>query len=276
MTEQFLNNMNASQKKWFVNAIVAVAVLLAVFLAFKALFTMKEYSYIGDGVYPTNTITVSGTGEAFAIPDTGSFSYSVNETGKTVKEAQDKSSKKTNAILDALKEMGIDEKDIKTIGYNSNPQYEYVRASCISNPNDYSCGGKQVLVGYEVSQTISVKVRDTETAGDVLTKVGSLGASNISGLNFVTDDMDAIQAEARNLAIADAQEKAKALAKSLGVSLGKIVSYNEGYPMQPMYGYGTMAEMKVANQDSAMAMPPQLPVGQNEIVSNVSVTYEIR
>ncbi len=277
---QYLNDV---QKKRLFNGVLAAVILLAVFLGFKALNTIKEFSYIGGGVYPTNTIVVSGKGSVFAIPDTGSFSFTVSEEGKTVKEAQDKESSKINAIINAVKGMGVDEKDIKTVGYYSNPKYDYSSSVCPTRaPSSdgiytpiYCPPGKQVLTGYEVSQTISVKVRKTDTAGDILTKVGSLGASNISGLDFVTDDMDAVQAEARDKAIQDAKAKAKVLAKSLGVKLVRIVSFNEGgnYPMPYAYGAGGM-ETKAMSAD--VATPPQLPVGQNEIVSNVTITYEVR
>ena len=274
---QYLNDV---QKSRLFKGVFAVVITLAVFLGFKALNTIKEFSYIGGGVYPANTITISGKGSVFAIPDTGSFSFSVIEEGKTVKEAQDKESKKINSILDAVKGMGVDEKDIKTVGYYSNPKYEYSSSVCqrAESTNGvmmpvYCPPGKQVLIGYEVSQTISVKVRKTDTAGDILTKVGSLGAQNISGLNFVTDDMDAVQADARDKAITDAKAKAKILAKSLGVKLVRIVSFNENgnYPV-PMY-YGLEAKSIATD---VVSTSPQVPVGENEIVSNVTITYEVK
>ncbi len=275
---QYLNDV---QKKRLFNGIWVAVILLGVFLALQSLNTLKEFSYIGSGVTATNIITVSGKGSVFSVPDTGSFSFSVTEDGKTVKEAQDKESTKINAIIDAVKGMGVDEKDIQTVGYNSNPTYEYSNSACPASPPSsggvytpvYCPPGKQVLTGYEVSQTISVKIRKTDTAGDILTKVGSLGATNISGLDFVTDDIDSVQAEARDKAIQDAKAKAKVLAKSLGVSLVRIVSFNENgnYPGPIMYA---MAAGKTVSMDASV--PPQVPVGQNEIVSNVTITYEVR
>lgn len=271
--DNFLNSgMDGVQKKRFANAVLAAVVLLAVFLGVKALSEIKQYSYIGGGVYPTNTITVTGTGEVFAIPDTGQFSFSVIEEGKTVKDAQEKATKKMNAILDAVKEMGIEDKDVKTTGYNSYPKYEYQTAGVCSQ--GYCPPGKSVLTGYEVSQTISIKIRNTEKAGEALTKVGTLGASNISGLNFVTDDLDKVQMEARDEAIADAKAKAEELAESLGVKLVKIVSFyeNNGNPTPMYYAMGAADGAMSAKAESA----PRLPVGENETVSSVSITYEIR
>jgi uncharacterized protein len=267
------------QKKRLFNALLAVVVFLAVFLAIKSLSELKESAYIGKGVYPANVISVSGEGEVLTVPDVASFSFSVVEEGKTVGDAQDKSSKKINAIIDAVKAMGVEEKDIKTISYNSYPKYEYSNSVCPASRDAsvvvYCPPGKQVLTGYEVSQSILIKVRKTDEAGEVLTKVGGLGASNISGLDFVIDDLDAAQAEARDKAIQDAKAKAKVLAKSLGVRLVKIVSFSEGGNYPIMYGMGGI-EAKTMSMDAvAMPTPPQLPTGENKTISNVTITYEV-
>jgi uncharacterized protein YggE len=262
------------QKRRLFSSVMAVIILLAVFLGVKSLNALKETSYIGKGVYPSNVISVSGTGEAYTVPDVASFSFSVIEEGKTVKESQDKATTKMNSILAAIKSAGVQDKDIQTTGYNSYPKYEYSNSICA---NGYCPPSKQTLTGYEVSQTISVKVRKTDTAGDVLTKVGGLGAQNISGLNFVVDNMDSVKAEARDKAVSDAKAKAKVLAKSLGVSLERIVSFSEDGASQPpiMYAMGGATLMKAEAAD-AVRPTPELPTGENKVVSNITITYEIR
>jgi uncharacterized protein len=274
-----MDQLDVVQKKRFFNAIMAVVVLLALFLGVKVVNGVKEHSSLDQ----PSQISVSGTGEVFAIPDTGSFSFSVTEEAKTVTEAQDKASKKVNNIIAALKEMGVDEKDIKTVNYSSYPKYEYSNSVCppvqpysSDRPATtvYCPPGKQVLTGYQVDQSIAVKVRDTEEAGAILTKVGSFSPGNISGLDFVIDDPDTIQAQARDKAIADAKAKAKTLAKSLGVRLVKITSFQEnggGYPA-PYYGYDAVGKGGVTLQ----AANPETPVGQNKISSTVVIVYEIR
>ncbi len=243
--------------------------MLALFLLVGTLSEFKSYRFIGSGVTATNTITVSGQGEVFAVPDTGAFTVTVRETAKQVKDAQDAATKKGNAIIDYLKQAGVEDKDVKTTDYSINPQYEWVQGACPAG--SYCPPGKQVLVGYQVSQTLSVKVRDTKKAGDLLSGVGSRGASEVSGLSFTVDDEDALKAQARDKAIAQAKEKADVLAKSLGVSLMRIVGFyeNEG-PMPYAYGMGG------AESASMMKAVPRVPVGENKIVSNVNVTYEIR
>jgi hypothetical protein len=139
----------------------------------------------------------------------------------------------------------------------------------------YPCsGGKNVLTGYEVSQTITVKIRETEKAGDLVTKVGAVGVSNISGLEFSVDDREQFVAEARALAIAEAKVKAKELAKQLGVKLGKIMYYNEA-GSYPMYGEGMGGDNKMTTTAIAPARA-ELPSGETKITSEITITYEIR
>ena len=264
--------LSDGEKKRIFNVVFITFILLAAFLGAKALNAFKENSYIGRGDYPGNTISVNGTGEVIAVPDIGSLTFSVVEEGKTVKEAQDKATTKINSAIAAIKAMGIEERDIKTIGYNSYPKYEYSRVICAEG---YCPPGKQNLVGYEVSQSISLKIRNTAEAGDVLTKIGGIGVSNISGLDFVVDDIDSVSAEARDKAIKDAQDKAKTLSKSLGVKLVKIVSFSEGGVGGPIY------YSKVGNDAYGMGAPvaqtiaPEVPMGENKIVSNITITYEV-
>jgi uncharacterized protein YggE len=273
--------LSENQKKYIFNSLLAVFITLAAFITVKVINTIKEYSYIGRGTYAANVITVSGKGEVITIPDTGSFSFSVVEEGKTVKDAQDKASKKVNDVIAAIKSMGVEEKDIKTESYNSNPKYEYNSYPCpeplnvSGSASSYPCRqGKNVLIGYEVSQSITVKIRKTADAGEILTKVGSLNVSNISGLNFIVDDLDAVQAKARDMAITDAKTKAKALSKSLGVRLNKIVNFYES-GNGPIY-YGAMEMSSAKGMGGDVAVAPQLPVGENKITSNITITYEVQ
>lgn len=133
--------------------------------------------------------------------------------------------------------------------------------------------GTPKIVGYDVSQTVEVKVRDTAKAGEVLAALGSEGVQNISGPEFTVDDEDKVKAEAREKAIAEARTKAKKLASELGVRLGHVVSYSEGgnYP-QPMYAMGG----KALSMDARVESVPTLPTGENKTSVTVMVTYEIR
>jgi uncharacterized protein YggE len=268
-----------------VRMLAAFALAMAgVFLFIAAVGQLKGLAYIGSGVPASNTISVSGEGEVFAIPDTATFTFTVDETAKDVATAQASATKKANDIIAYLKGQSIADTDIQTTDYNINPQYSYQQAVCPNVPVAESSSGmtptiavycppgKQTITGYEVSQTVSVKVRDTSKAGAILAGVGGKGVSNVSGLSLTVSNQDALQLQARDKAIADAKGKADALAASLGVQLVRIVGYNENGG--PVY-YPKAMSMSVGASDSAAAAP-SIPTGQNKITSDISITYEIR
>jgi len=269
MFNQFLGEEGLkSVSKWLVISLM----LFSLFLLIKVFGDFKRLPNIGREIYPQSTIMVSGKGEAYAIPDIAAFSFSVVELGGTVKQAQEKADEKINKALAAVREAGVEDKDIKTTNYNVYPKYEWNQIVCIT----YPCpAGKQVLTGYEINQTITVKVRDIEEVGDLVTRVGATAVSNISGIEFTVDDREQYVAEARAEAIADAKIKAKELAKQLGVRLGKILYYNDNGNYPIYYGEG-MGGSKDMMTSSIAPMRAELPQGESKITSDISITYEIK
>jgi uncharacterized protein YggE len=284
--------MPIQQKVWKIGAFVGV--ILAIYLIALSIGAFKSIEYIGSGIQPTNTISVSGTGDAYAIPDIATFSFTVTDTEKVVADAQTKVTDKMNAAKKALSGQGIADKDIQTTYYSINPHYEYQNAVCsatavyggsassggvaigaptmVSSPV-YCPPGKQTITGYDVSESVSVKLRDTSKAGALLVSLGSLNVDNLNGPSVNVDNPDAVQAQARAIAIAQAQSKAKTLAEQLGVRLVRVTSFSEdsgSYPRPVMYAMGATA-------DSAKSAPvPEIAVGQQKVTSNVTVTYEIQ
>ena len=227
------------------NQLLASLVLVGVVTALGAYtyVTLKQV----DIFYAGATIQVTGEGEVVAMPDIGSFSFTVNESGTDASLALESSGTKVNEVIAALEAAGVEKKDIKTESYNLSPKYKYESRPCAIGS---FCPQEQIEDGFEVSQTIVVKVRDLDKAGELISLVGSKEVSNISSLQFTIDDDEALKAEARALAIAQAQAKAKVLAKNLGVSLGEMVSYyeEEGYNQPMPYGMG--GDMKVMAEAS--------------------------
>ncbi len=267
--------MNESWSETFLTATkpvrYAAAAALALLAVFLLLLSIKELGNLGRSeIYPTSTITVEGSGKGTSIPNLAVVSFSVTEEATTVADAQTKATGKTDAALASVKDLGIEDKDVKTIAYNVYPKYETV-APCYSGYCPEARNPK--IIGYEVSQSIEVKVRDTAKAGEVLQALGTAGVQNISGPNFQVDEDDAIRNVAREEAIKEAKAKAKALAEQLGVRLGKVVSFYENTGPYPMYdmggGYG-------GAMDVAMEKAPSLPTGEQETTVSVSITYEIR
>ena len=222
-----------------------------------------------------NTIAFTGHGEVSAVPDVATFDFSISKDAKTVKEAQAEVAKVEKEALDFLRKNNVADKDIKTVNNSFYPKYEFQYSK------DVTCGAltcpprpsKEVVVGYTANESITVKIRNTDDVGKITEGLGSIGVSNLNGPNFAVDKEDALKDSARKLAIDDAKNKAKVLAKDLDIHLGKIISFNEGgnYPV-PMYN------AKVMTADSAIgaSAPAELPKGENLITSDVTITYEIK
>ena len=208
----------------------------------------------------TNTVPFSGQGKVLAKPDIAVIDFSIVTESATSKVAQDDNSKKSKTVIDFLATQGIDAKDIKTTGYNIYPQYDYT-------------SGRSVLRGYQVNQTTEVKVRDLTKVDDVLAGVVTAGANQVNQFQLTIDKPDQLKEQARKDAIKDAEAKAKVLEDQLGIHLGRIVNFTEdngGYIPRPMY------ETSKAMGMGGGAITPDVSAGQNEITSNVSITYQIK
>lgn len=245
-------------------AALAVLVLLGLFLLAK---TVDAFDRMGKSPYAgPNVITVTGTGKSETPPTIARVVFTTRSKASTVAEAQEKASERTRVALDAVRELGIENDDVQAAGYQTNPQYAY------------PTGGAPRVTGYQVSQTVTVKIRNTDRAGEVLQALGNAGVQNIDGPNFEVDDASAVTQEARGKAIEDARKNARTLANQLGVRLGDVVSFSEnGGPMpMPMYNTagkgGVMMDSTMAREQAANVPVPQ---GQNESVVTVVITYEI-
>jgi uncharacterized protein YggE len=222
------------------------------------------------------TIAVVGKGEVFAVPDVAQFTFTITKDAPTMANAQKQVADIGNKILEQLSAVGIEDKDIKTEGFNAYPKYENKMIAVTCSPT--YCppnSGNPVVVGYTVSHTYSVKVRNLEKAPDIAKLLTDANVSSINGPDFTIADLDAIKNEARGKAIIDAQEQAKILAKQLGVHLGKIIDFqvvDAGYYPMSLYARDTLASGAVAEKVSAPSIEP----GQSDINVQVQVTYTIR
>ena len=267
-----LNNISPEQKvKLYRGLKIALIVFLAVFIA-DALFGGTSYKRYDNK--SENTITFSGHGEVFATPDIANISFTIRKEAKTVKIAQEGVALIEKNVLAMLKINKVEDKDIKTINASFNPKYEYRYDKQTMPCSQYDCPptpGKNVIVGYEAYESISLKIRDTDNTGKIMQELGVLGVTELNGPNFSVDDEDGLKTLARKKAIDDAKEKAKSLARDLGVRLGKITSFSESgnYPI-PMYAKTMMDEGAV------FSTPAIIPKGENTISSDVSITYELK
>lgn len=270
-------DLNDSQKRLARPLFVLFMAVLIIFAGIYAFY----YGALGLGVWrelgdsQKFQITVTGEGTVYAVPDVAELSIGVKSQGKTLKSAQADNTAKYNAVIDFIKANGVEAKDIKTTYYNVNPQYQYDNRPC-PLLSSYPCPPQEPpkIVGYEITSTLSVKVRNMDKVGDILDGVVSAGANEVNGPSFSIDDENKPKEEAKKIAIEKAKESAKKLSRDLGVRLLKITGFSEsgGYP--PIY-YARALEAK--GGDFAAPMPaPSIEPGQNEVKVNITITYEVR
>lgn len=259
------------EKSYLVKAGFGLLIILSLYFTTKIVTEIKNYKFIGGGATASNTMTFDGKGEVSAAPDLATISFTIRENAVAMKDAQDKVTAKETAVLSFLYKNEIAKKDIKTESYNSYPKYDY-GTPCYG----YGMPCRQdspKIIGYEVSEYVSVKIRDLAKAGEIVKGIGVVGISEMNGPNFSIEKEDQLKEQARKMAIDEAKEKAKILARDLGVRLVRIVNFSENGNYPIMYAEGAMMKDSVA---SASSPAPALPTGENKIVSNVTITYEIR
>lgn len=235
------------------------------------LLTISMIWYVwafSDSASPQRSFQVQGEGKVVAVPDVAEISFGVTtEGGKNIADLQKENSEKANKVIAFLKQSGVDGKDIKTQYYNISPRYQYY--SCpIAESRAEPCPPSEI-VGYTISQSVSVKVRELGKTGDILAGVAENGANTVSGPSFTIDDPTELQNQARAAAIAKAKEKARAVAKAGGFRLGKISSIQEGisYPIPIMFEAAALGKGGAA---------PSIEPGSQEVTVNVTIIYEIK
>ncbi len=236
------------------------AVLCAVFIA---LVTGAYSAYTWAKLLtPSRTIVVSAEGTALLKPDIATISFSVLSEGENIATIQADNTAKMNAAIALVKAAGVADVDIKTSSYSLSPKYKYDQKI-----------GRSTIDGYQISQTVTVKVRALDTAGAIVASLPTAGINQISGPDFRVEDADASLGAARTEAFTKARTKAQVLARAAGVGLGRVITFSEssggGYP-QPMY-------MRVAGMGGDIgASTPEFQAGTDEVKVTVSVTFEIR
>lgn len=244
----------------FTGLLTVTSVVLIVFLGILSLKGYAEYKEVGHEPRGRDTITLDGEGKVSGTPDLAKVDIGLFTEGEDVPSTQDANTQKVNAIVGALRDLGIAGADIQTNNYSISPRYQYEE-------------GRQMVIGYTVSQNISVKVRDLSQVGAVLSRVGQLGANQVNGVQFTIDDPSSLQQEARKLAIEDAQEKAQELAEALDLEVVQVVSFSEASSSpQPPQPFAAREFDAVGGSGGA----PDIEPGSLDVNSRVSVTFEIR
>ncbi len=210
---------------------------------------------------PPRLMTLTGTGEVSAEPDTAIVTIGVVEEAKTARDALSANTEAMTGVMETLKGQKIADKDIQTSGFSISPRYVYPKNGEDQPPK---------VVAYQVSNQVTVKVRDLDALGGLLDKVVSAGSNRISGISFTIDDAQEMEDEARRRAVADARRKAELYAKAAGVKLGDVRQISEaGGAQPPMPMMRTMA--MEAKADGAVPVAR----GEQTITVRVNIAWEI-
>lgn len=207
------------------------------------------------------SVTVGGTGRSSVTPDRFVFTVGVQTVGNTVDDAVTQNNKRVAAVLAALKAAGAQEKDIQTSNFNIWPQ------------QDYQEGRLPRILGYQVTNSVTVRSSKVADAGRLLGVAIGAGVNTSSGITFEVADPSRGRDAGLRAAFDDARAKATLLAQAAGRTLGRAISISEGvqHMPQPMPMQRAMAmEARVASSD--------VPVesGSQELTYLVTVTFELR
>jgi uncharacterized protein YggE len=201
-----------------------------------------------------HTLTATGTASVTRVPDVARVSVGVGVTKSTVRLARDAAGRSMKAIIAGIKALGIDEKDIKTSSIDLSPQY--------------GNGARPRIVGYQMSEQLTITVRDLDKAGDVIDTATAKGATDVGGLWFDVDDPASATDDARAAAIATARTSAQKMASAAGVTIGGVVSISETSATTPgPYYFGPAA------RDAAALTPVQR--GTQDVQATVTVVFAI-
>jgi len=201
---------------------------------------------------------VSGEGRVSAPPDVAIVRLGASAKAATVSEASAQVAEAMNRILDSLRDNGVREEDIQTIQFSIYPEEDYHN-------------GRPILLGFRVTHIIRAKVREVDRAGEVIDDAIQAAGNllEVRGISFTIDDPTALQAQARERAMANAKAKAEQLARLAGVSLGPPIFISEGAVSLPV-----PKPLPALERGGEAAMP--IAPGELEVVVHVQVNYAIR
>jgi uncharacterized protein YggE len=248
-----------NENKLFAALLAVVCFSLVLFLGAKTVASIQISQRLDQPTPIEHTIYMEGLGKATMTPDIAVMTFGISSTNKSVSEAQKQNSKEMNALIDKIKATGVLETDLQTKDYSAYEKTEW-------NPVTQ----KSESAGWIVSQSLAVKIRDAQKISTIVEIAGQNGATSISGPTFTVDDQSKYEAVAREMALADAKQKADTIAKALGLKIDRVVSYSEYKEdaISPMYG---AKEMGMGG--GVLSSSPAIQTGTQEMKLRATVTY---
>lgn len=237
-----------------------LAVLLSAILVAMPACAQEQGGQCQDKVKGTELV-INASADVKASPDVAMLTAGVLSVAPNVAAAMKDNTAKMNALFAAVKEAGIAEKDMQTNGFSIQPQYMYAE----NQPPK--------ITGYQVSNNLTIKVRDMSKIGTMLDALASRGANQVSGPDFTIDNPDALMDKARVEAVAKARARADLYAKAADLKVKKIIAISEQSMAQPMPIYKA-ARMEMAQADAAMGAAP-IAAGEVQMSVSVNVGFEL-
>ncbi|MHB8104965.1 MAG: SIMPL domain-containing protein [Dehalococcoidales bacterium] len=239
-----------------------VVISLVLLIGVVGLVGCSSQSTTSVSTYPQQGISVSGQGKVYAIPDIAILSLGIQAQEETVAAAQAEANAAMEKVMAALKAAGVDEKDIQTQYYSIQQVTQYIDKT-----------QQNKIVGYQVTNTVTAKVRKVDDTGKVIDAVVAAGGdlTRINSISFTVDDPTPYYNQAREQAATYAKAKAAQLADLSGVKLGKVISVSENTYLQSSNVY----------YDRSVAVPTasgsgtSVSAGQLEIDATIQINYAI-
>jgi len=244
------------------------AVLLASSLLASSALAQQQFVAI-------RSVTVSGLAERKVVPDEAHINVNLNAQDKDMARARTLHQTKLSKLMMLVKDAGINERKVSTQSSSIQPIYTY--------RNDGTGNSKRVFEGYRVQTGLDITVEDTAKLGSLMDKIASAGFEqgantewgNLLNVYYTVSNPTKIRDEMLAEAIANAKAKAERMADASGASLGSVYQINEnGTPQfRPVMAAAPRAMMMKADAAMMEAAPP---AGEQELQSNVTVTYELK
>lgn len=211
------------------------------------------------------TIAIEGRGEVRAAPDMATINSGVTTQGATAREALDANTAAMSELIAALKQSGIEARDIQTSGFSVNPNYVYSDAR-----DDLGYTMPPKINGYQVSNSVTVVVRDLEELGSILDQSVTVGANTVNGVSFSVADPSELLDEARKLAFTDARDKAELYAGVADATLGDLEQISERQDFNAPQPYPMYARAEMAG-----SAPVPVEAGEMSFAITVNVTWDL-
>jgi hypothetical protein len=210
------------------------------------------------------TLTVSETGTVTHEPDTAFVTFGMETAGKSLAEAQKRNSAAMSKVMGRLRDLQIEKERIQTSAFTVSPQY---RPSS-TRPNDTAPTSPEII-GYVVSNVVTVEIRVLDKVGTVIEEVLKAGANTFQGLHWGLREEQSVRLSALKQAAAKAREKAAVLSEALHVKLLRVLSANEGgHMVRPV---APMARMAMEASGGDVPISP----GELKVEATVTLVYEI-